>query len=92
MIVRIMGEGQVEGGNEQLEGLNALDAEVEAAVSSGDTEAFSLAFGALLDAVRRSGKPLPDEVLHDSDLVLPPADASIEEVRELLGVDGLVPD
>jgi hypothetical protein len=92
MIVRIMGEGQVEVGNEQLEGLNALDAEVEAAVSSGDTEAFSLAFGALLDAVRRSGKPLPDEVLHDSDLVLPPADASIEEVRELLGVDGLVPD
>ena len=92
MIVRIMGEGQVEVGNEQLEGLNALDAEVETAVSSGDTEAFSLAFGALLDAVRRSGKPLPDEVLHDSDLVLPPADASIEEVRELLGVDGLVPD
>ncbi len=92
MIVRIMGEGQVEIGSEQLDGLNALDAEVESAVASGDAEAFSLAFGALLDAVRRSGTPLPEDVLHDSDLILPPADASIEEVRELLGVEGLVPD
>jgi hypothetical protein len=92
MIVRIMGEGQVEVAEQQLEWLNSLDAEVESAVASGDDEAFSLAFGALLDAVRRSGQPLPDDVLHDSDLILPPADASIEEVRELLGAEGLVPD
>lgn len=92
MIVRIMGEGQVEVGDEKLDGLNALDAEVESAVASGDAEAFTLAFGALLDAVRRSGTPLAEDVLHDSDLILPPADASIEEVRELLGAEGLVPD
>lgn len=92
MIVRIMGEGQVEVGDEQLSGLNVLDAEVERAVESGDTAAFALALGALLDAVRRSGRALSDDELCDSDLVLPPAEASLEEVRAMLGESGLVPD
>lgn len=92
MIVRIMGEGQVEIGDDQITGLNALDAEVEQAVESADHDAFALALGALLDAVRRSGRPLGDDELCDSDLVLPPSDASLEEVRALLGEEGLVPD
>jgi hypothetical protein len=46
---------------------------------------------ALLDAVRTSGNPLPDDTLEDSDLILPPADATLEEVRELLSEDGLIP-
>ncbi len=92
MIVRIMGEGQVEVGDDQLDGLNALDAEVESAVGAGDHEAFAAAFTALLAAVRGVGKPLPEDDLHDSDLILPPADASLEEVRQLLGSEGLVPD
>jgi hypothetical protein len=92
MIVRIMGEGQVEIADDQLSGLNALDAEVERAVASGDHDAFALALGELLEAVRRSGRPLRDDELCDSDLVLPPSDASLEEVRALLGDEGLVPD
>ena len=38
----------------------------------------------LLDGVRRSGSALPEDTLHDSDLILPPSDATIAEVRELL--------
>ncbi len=92
MIVRIMEEGQVEVADDQLTGLNALDNEVETAVRNGDHVAFELALGALLDAVRRAGRPLSDDELCDSDLVLPPSDASLEEVREMLGEQGLVPD
>ena len=92
MIVRIMGEGQVEVGDDQLVGLNALDAEVEQAVESGDSDAFAPALAALLDAVRSAGRPLADDELCDSDLVLPPADASLEDVRAMLGSEGLVPD
>jgi PspAA-like protein len=91
MIVRILGEGQLEVGDDQLDSLNVLDKEVEAAVESGDTEAFTTALAALLDGVRRSGTALPDDSLDDSDLILPPADATIEEVRELLEGDGLIP-
>jgi hypothetical protein len=91
MIVRILGEGQLEVGEDQIDALNELDAKVEAAVESDDEAAFEAALADLLDGVRRNGTPLPEDLLHDSDLILPPADATIEEVRELLEGDGLIP-
>ena len=91
MIVRILGEGQWDVADEQVETLNELDSVVEAAVDGGEREAFSQGLDALLTAVRTAGTPLPDEVLHDSDLILPPSDATLEEVRELLGDEGLIP-
>lgn len=91
MIVRILGEGQREVPDTAVDGLNELDAAVELAVDAGDEAAFADGLRGLLDAVRSAGTPLPDESLVDSDLILPPSDATIEEVRELLGDDGLIP-
>ena len=91
MIVRILAEGQWSLDDDQLEGLNALDSAVEAAIADGDQLTFTKSLAALLDAVRTSGSPLPDDSLEDSDLILPPADATLEEVRELLNDDGLIP-
>ena len=91
MIVRILGEGQWEISAEQVDALNELDSAVEAAVDGGDREAFSQSLDALLHAVRTAGAPLPDESLEDSDLILPPSDATLEEVRDLLSEDGLIP-
>jgi len=91
MIVRILGEGQWEVADDSLAELNRLDAVVESAVESGDAVTFSQALGALLDAVRTAGTALPDESLEDSDLILPPGDATLEEVREMLDDDGLIP-
>jgi len=91
MIVRILGEGQWDLDEEHLTALNRLDEEVEAAVESGDEVAFSNSLNALLDGVRTTGSRLPDDTLHDSDLILPPADASIDEVRHLLEDEGLIP-
>ena len=91
MIVRILGEGQLEVPDDRIEGLNALDAQVETAVETDDQETFAGALAALLDGVRAAGGPVPDDSLDDSDLILPPSDATLEEVRELLGDDGLIP-
>ena len=91
MIVRILGEGQWDVPDERLTELNGLDGEVEAAVESGDTVTFANTLAALLDGVRTAGTPLPDDSLEDSDLILPPADATLEEVREMLADDGLIP-
>lgn len=92
MIVRILGEGQFEVDDGHLAALNELDAAVEAAVDSKDEEAFEPALSGLLDAVRNWGKSLPEDTLIDSDLILPPADAKVEEVVALLGDEGLIPD
>lgn len=91
MIVRILGEGQRTVADGELAGLNGLDDELIAAVEAGDEDGFSRALAALLDKVRQIGKPVPDDEIVPSDLVLPSADASLAEVRELLGDDGLIP-
>jgi hypothetical protein len=91
VIVRILGEGQYDVSDEALDRLNELDDAVEAAISASDPDAFGSALAALHDGVRTVGVPHDAESLDESDLILPPADASIDDVRELLSDDGLIP-
>ena len=91
MIIRIMGEGQFDVPDDTADTLNALDAQVEAAVESGDDNAFAAAFTQLLEQVRSHGASLADDALVDSDLVLPPSDSTVDEVARLLGDEGLIP-
>lgn len=91
MIVRILGEGQLELADSALDGLNELDAKLEAAVEAGDEASFTGALAALLSRVRELGSPADPETLAPSALILPPADATMDEVRELLSSDGLIP-
>jgi hypothetical protein len=94
VIVRIMGEGQLELDGSHINELNQLDEELTAAVDADDDPRFRQALEALLAAVRSYGSPLPDDALVDSDLVLPFAEAHISEVREMLAEtagEGLIP-
>jgi hypothetical protein len=95
VIVRIMSEGQLDVPETALDELNELDRVVEEAVEAGDEQAFSVALAGLLERVRSVGRAVPDEALVPSELVLPPPDATIEDVRHLFdgsaGSDGLVP-
>ncbi|MFI9309286.1 PspA-associated protein PspAA [Streptomyces triculaminicus] len=91
MIVRIMGEGQVRLADSHFAELNTLDDELLEEMESGDEEGFRRTLGALLDAVRRLGTPLPDDALEPSELILPAPDSSLADVRAMLGDDGLIP-
>jgi hypothetical protein len=91
MIVRIMGEGQVRLADSHLTELNKLDDELLAEMENGDGPGFRRTFEALLAKVRELGEPLPDDSLEPSELILPSPDATLEEVRDLLSDDGLIP-
>ena len=93
MIVRILGEGQWNVTDADVSDLNELDAEVEKAVSAGDQAELSAALQRLLGEVRSKGSQVPDDELKDSDLILPAADATVEDVRALLNPagEGLIP-
>ncbi|MCX4991449.1 MULTISPECIES: hypothetical protein [unclassified Streptomyces] len=91
MIVRIMGEGQVRLDDGHLTELNKLDDELLSEMERGDESGFRRTLGALLDAVRGAGSPLPDDSLEPSELILPSPDATLEEVQEMLTGDGLIP-
>jgi hypothetical protein len=91
VIVRIMGEGQLQVGDSVAAELNSLDDRLDAAVQQGDEQAFHAALDALLDRVRAVGSPLPAGSLQSSDLIVPRADATMDEVKELLAGGGLIP-
>ena len=91
MIVRISGEGQFSVDDAATADLNRLDSELEAAVNRNDEAAFTAALHGLLDQVRAQGSALPADTLEPSDLILPPEDASMDEVREMLTEEGLIP-
>jgi hypothetical protein len=88
MIVRILGEGQLQVEESATGELNALDAALEKAVNEGDEQAFHPALAALLERVRALGSPLAADCLEPSELILPPADADLAEVREMLAGEG----
>lgn len=95
MIVRILGEGQYRLDDSELEILNALDDDVEQAARAGDADWLKRALERLLAEVRTQGIELDADLLIDSDLILPDADASVDEVRGWIGNDtsysGLLP-
>jgi hypothetical protein len=91
MIVRIMGEGQFEVSDGHVDELNRLDQDLQKAVDAGDEDRFRSALQGLLASVRTAATELPDDYLGPSDLVLPGPDATIDEVREILGDEGLIP-
>jgi PspAA-like protein len=94
MIVRILNEGQWELTDEAVRSLNSVDDELEKAVAANDQERLSATLASLLDQVRDSGRVIPDDDLRDSDLILPAADSTVEEVRALLSEssEGLIPN
>jgi hypothetical protein len=92
MIVRIFSEGQYRLPEAASARLHELDQEYISAVEADDEEAFATTFAALLAYVRSSGERLADDELEPSELMLPPADISLEEARSEFTGEGLIPD
>ena len=91
MILRILGEGQLEVSDDALLELNELDEELIQAVDKGDEAQFGAALTNLVNKVRAVGKPVADDYIGPSEYILPGADATLDEVRELLSDEGLIP-
>ena len=91
MILRILGEGQLEVPSEAVDELNDLDEALINAIDKGDEAQFRTALIELVDKVRQVGKPVADDYIGPSELILPGTDATLDEVRDLLSDEGLIP-
>jgi hypothetical protein len=91
VIVRIATEGQYELSDDDVPALNELDNEAVAACGAGDEQQFHAVFGRLLEFVRSNGRPVPEDELAPSDLILPPPDVSLEEAKAEFSGEGLIP-
>lgn len=92
MIVRLMGEGQYRVDDELLGRLNEIDDAAAAAAEAGDAGELRRRLEELVAAVREEGERLDDSDLSPSDLIVPPADLSVDEARALFAEEGLIPD
>jgi hypothetical protein len=91
VILRILGEGQLKMSDEAVDELNDLDERLIEAVEKGDDGQFQTALTNLVSKVRELGQPVPDDYIGPSELILPGPDATLEEVKELLSDEGLIP-
>jgi hypothetical protein len=91
VIVRIATEGQYELQDDDVESLNELDNQAVAACDQSDEQQFQENFQRLLEFVRTKGRPVDDDRLEGSDVILPPPDTSLEEARAEFTGEGLIP-
>jgi hypothetical protein len=92
VIVRLMGEAQFRAPDDLQSELNELDNEAVAAVQAADEQRLHSVLERMAQLVRDRGERLPDDDLSASDLLIPPADLSLDEAQELFSGDGLIPD
>jgi hypothetical protein len=87
-----MGDGQYDVDDEVAKGLNDLDGQAEQALQAGDEEHLREVLRRMAEQVRANGARLPDDDLKPSEAIVPPDDLTLDEARELLDGEGLIPD
>lgn len=87
MIVRIMADNQYHIADDDVDALGQIEAlggELEEAVEAEDAGAFYGTLARLIAHVRRTGSPLGTSELVPSDLIVPPANVTLEETKRAL--------
>lgn len=92
MIVRLMNEGQYRIEEGLRERLNEIDERAAKALEDENEEELDMLLQRMWDLVQTDGERVADADLTPSDLVIPPADLTLEETRKLFSDDGLIPD
>lgn len=92
MIVRLMGEGQYRVDDELAAEVGELDREAVEALEAGDEGRLRSLLEAIGSVVKERGERLHDAHLGASDLIIPPADLTLAEARELIAEEGLISD
>jgi hypothetical protein len=91
-----MGEGQYEIDKKHLDEVNKIDNNIVKIVNSQDEKTVEVAFKTeykkLIDHVRKNGKKIPNEIIKPSDIIIPPADLTLEEARKIFTGEGLIPE
>ena len=90
MIIRIMGEGQFRFDESHLGDLNKIDNRIVDHVKKGNQDGFCQDLARMISTVKDLGKPISEEEVIPSDIIVPPADLSFEEAKDIFCNDGLI--
>jgi hypothetical protein len=91
VIVRIATDDQFRLPDELVDQLNGLDDEAQQAVEAGDNDKFQSLLKQMVDLIHEKGERVADDELVSSEVIIPPPDATIDEVGEHFDGEGLIP-
>jgi len=89
MIIRIMGEGQYNVKSSNFDKLNKIDNKIVEYVQKGDEKKYKKGLADLIGLIHREGIQLDNEDLIESDVIVPPADMTLEEARQVFRGTGI---
>ncbi len=89
MIIRIMGQGQFTVNSSLFDALNTIDNEIVEVVQKGDDEQFAKRLSDLIGLIQKEGNRISDTILVESDVIVPPADMTLVEARDVFKGTGI---
>lgn len=89
MIIRIMGEGQFRVDSALFDTLNTIDNRIVEDVQKGDQQGYERSLADLIGCIQREGQRIDDTELVESDIIVPPADMTLAEARDVFKGTGI---
>lgn len=89
MIIRVMGEGQYRVDSALFDTLNTIDNRIVEEVQTGNRQEYERSLAELIGCIQREGQRIADTELVESDIIVPPADMTLAEARDVFKGTGL---
>jgi len=90
MIIRILGIGQFKLDDRHLDSLNKIDNQIVEHVSKGREKEFRKDLAKIISMIQEKGKAIDPAEIISSDIIVPPADMTLEEAKQVFSGEGLI--
>ena len=97
-IVRVAGHGQFKVNQSTIAKINEIDNEIvdmlkkDSGNSKTDESQFRNKIEEMVSLITREGKPLDDKEIIQSDIIIPSADLSVDEAKNMFKGEGIIPE
>jgi hypothetical protein len=89
MIIRILGKGQFSIKSGLFDELNRIDNRIVGYVQADNEQEFKKGLAELIATIVREGKPVDNRELVESDIIVPPADMTLKEAKDVFKGTGI---
>lgn len=90
MIIRILGIGQFKLDDRHIDSLNKIDNQIVEHVSKGREKEFRADLARIISMIQENGEAIDPAEIISSDIIVPPADMTLEEARQVFCGEGLI--
>ena len=90
MIIRILGIGQFKLDDRHIDILNKIDNQIVEHVSKGREKEFRADLAKIISMIQENGEAIDPAEIIPSDIIVPPADMTLEEARQVFSGEGLI--